>query len=119
MKIILLILFLIPIISKAQIVEACGIYNFRGVVRMIDYSPFLIVNEHTLSEYKFSIPISEEPRIAPYIDRAFELTATIEKRMDGTKGAVKNIQDIDYRVSDPLGETPDTGVKLIKKISCK
>lgn len=119
MKIIFFILVLIPIISKAQLVENCGVFNFRGIVRIINDSPFLIINEHTLSEYKFSMPISEEPRIAPYIDRAFELTATIEKKMNGTKGAVQNIKNIQYRVSNPLSETPDTGVKLIKKLICK
>lgn len=96
----------------------CGEYKIRGIARMINNSPVLVVNEHSASEYYLKIPISEEPRIAPYIDRPFILSALIDKSMNGTKGEARNIKDVSLRVANPLNEKADTGLKLIKETAC-
>jgi hypothetical protein len=122
MKSFLILSFLVfPLITLAgeSTVGDCGEYKIKGIARMINHSPLIIVNEHTISQYTFSIPISEEPRIAPFIDSAFELTATIVKKLDGTKGQARDLKDITLRIQHPLGDTPDTGFKLLTKLPCQ
>ena len=118
MKLIITLLLLTTPVFAANANLVCGEYKISGVARMIKNTPYLVINEHTLSEYILSLPISEEPKIAPYINRPFELTALIEKKFNGTKGQIKSLKGITHRIPNPLGQQPDTGLKLIKKITC-
>jgi hypothetical protein len=97
----------------------CGEYKISGIGRMLKNTPVLIINERSLSEYVFTIPISEQPRIVPYIDRPFELHALIVKKGNGTRGELKDLKEISLRVPNPLSESPDTGIKLLHKLPCQ
>ena len=97
----------------------CGEYNVRGMGRIINNIPLVIVNEHSRSEYILNVPIEEEPKIAPYIDRSFEFSGQIEKGFNGTRAIIKNIKNISRRIANPLSKTPDTGLTLINKMPCK
>jgi hypothetical protein len=102
--------------------EECGEYKISGIVRMINNSPVIIVNEHSLSEQNFRVPILEEPKIVPYIDSFFELSASLDKKMDGTKGKLSNLNVIGRKLHSPLHHSTDkqqTGLQLIKPQACK
>ena len=116
MKILLVICFLV---RNAYSAHECGEYNITGTVRMIKNTPFIVVNEHTLSESVLAIPIEEEPRVAPYLNRPCELRAMLNKKMDGTKGEVNTLKEITLRVPNPLNDKPDTGFTLLKKRPCQ
>lgn len=116
MKIVLLICFFFA--PQAFSIE-CGEYKISGIARMIEDRPYIIVNEHSRSEYRFTIPIEEEPRLAPYIDRPLELKATIDKKMDGTKGEAKAIFEMALRLPNALSSKTGSGFSLLKKLPCQ
>jgi hypothetical protein len=97
--------------------QGCGLYQVRAIARSIKNIPMIVINEKTQSEIVLTLPIENEPTLAPYINRAFLAEVQIEKKMIGPngKGIVKNIKT---RLPDPLNPT-DTGIKLITKSECK
>jgi hypothetical protein len=97
----------------------CGEYQASGIVRIVNNAPFIIINERTMSEYVLSIPINEEPKVAPFVNRHFTFTGTIEKKMNGTKGEIKLLKNLDLKVPNPLNGSKDSRLLKIKDITCK
>jgi hypothetical protein len=97
----------------------CGEYKILGRARVINNTPVIIVNERTMSEYVLSIPVEEEPKLAPYINRHFKFSGTIEKKLNGTKGEIKLLKELELVVPNPLNGSKDSGLMKIKDISCK
>jgi hypothetical protein len=86
---------------------------------MINNYPVIIVNEHSLSEQTFKVPILEEPKLVPYIDRFFEFSALLEKKRDGTKGQLSKLNVIGRKLHSPLIDNKQTGLQLIKPQTCE
>lgn len=97
----------------------CGQYHLSGIVRKIEDTPLIIVNEHSKSEYRLSVAIEDEPKIVPYVDRAFEMDATILENFDGTKAKLTKLENAKLKVSNPLDSELDTKLTLIKALPCK
>jgi hypothetical protein len=116
MKILFLTLLFAVNIYAAEF--SCGDYQFLGTAEVVNDNPIIIVNKKTASEYRFNIPIEEEPIIAAYIGRHFEMTATLNEKINGTKGKLKKIRDLKLRINDPLAGTENTGLKLLTKLDC-
>lgn len=119
MKILLMFILQLPSVYAADAIRECGIYKVAGIIRIINDGPFIIINEHSMSEYIISIPISEEPQLAPYINRDLSLVITIDRPFNGYKGHAINIHDTQLRIPNPLREKTDTSMQLIKKLPCQ
>lgn len=117
MKLILaLILFTLPHFAIAEL-SVCGEYEVRGIVRAKKTSHEIVVNEKTMSEINIALPIGEQLKLAPYVDRAMSANLILNKKFDGTNGTSEKIISIKNRIPDPL-KPGDTGLSLIKKIEC-
>ena len=100
--------------------QGCGEYLAAGTVHSSVKTGYtLVVNEKTRSEYNFKIPIIEEPKFAPYVDKPLKAQIKVTKQIDGTKGEIEKVLNVDHRVPNPLHPAFDTGFRLIKKLECK
>lgn len=99
--------------------QGCGEYWLAGVVRTTKMGYFIIVNEKTNSEYSFKVPILEEPKLAPYVDRPMLAKIVLPQALNGTQGNIEKVLEVKHRVPNPLHPVFDTGFKLIKKMGCK
>ena len=98
--------------------STCGKYSIRGVARIEKDEILFVVNEKSKSQITLSLPIIEQAKLGPYINRPVTLTASLVKKMDGTKGSIAEIFDSPKgRVPDPL-RAGDTGFKLLTAQDC-
>ncbi|MEI6314498.1 MAG: OmpA family protein [Syntrophus sp. (in: bacteria)] len=99
--------------------RGCGEYIVAGIVRTSMNGFHIVINEKTNSEHTLKVPIPEEPKLAPYIDRPMKAHLILDKMLDGTMGTVTVINSVQDRIPDPLWPVFDTGFRLIKKMECK
>ena len=97
--------------------QGCGHYQVRGVVRTIENTQVIVLNEKSKSEIQFKLPIDNEPMLSPYVNRAIDADLEITKPMNGSKGngIVKKIKE---RIPNPINPL-DTGLSFVKKSECK
>lgn len=95
--------------------KGCGLYEAKGVVRIIKHTPTIVLNEGTNSEIKLTVPVKNEPVLSPYLDLPFTAEVKISS-MDGSLGKGE-VQKIDSRLPHPLNPK-DTGLKFLKKSEC-
>lgn len=112
-----LMLMMIPQISMAELID-CGEYEVRAIVRAGKVSHEIIVNEKTLSQLTLSMSPLERLKLAPYVDMPISATVVLNQKFDGSKGEIDTIVKIENRIPDPM-KPGDTGLKLVKKMSCK
>ena len=110
-----LIIFL-PQLSMAELSD-CGEYEVRGIVRAKKTSYEIIVNEKTMSEINISLPLSEQLKLLPYVDRPMSANLVLIKKFDGTKGSADSVISVKNRIPDPL-KPGDTGLSLVKPLKC-
>ncbi len=100
--------------------QGCGEYLAAGTVHSsVKTGYMLVINEQTRSEYNFRIPIMEEPKFAPYMDKPLKASVLITKPIDGTRGEIEKVIKVEHRIPNPLHPVFDTGFRLIKKVKCK
>ena len=100
--------------------QGCGEYLAAGTVHSSVKTGYtLVVNEKTRSEYNFKVPIIEEPKFAPYVDKPLKASILVTKPIDGTRGEIEKVTKVEHRVPNPLHPVFDTGFRLIKKVECK
>lgn len=102
---------------KAEIIESCGEYTARGIVRAKADGIKLIINEKTLSEYVISMPTLEQAKIAGFIDKDVSVSLILNKKTIGQKLESSEIRSATFRIPDPLNPK-DTGFTLIKEVKC-
>lgn len=95
----------------------CGIYQVNGVARTTKNGLVIVVNEKTQSELIITVPILNEAKLAPYIDKALAANVVIEQKPSGPK-FLATIKEIQSRIPNPLAPK-DTGIKIISKVECK
>ncbi len=97
--------------------DGCGLYQVKGVGRIIKNTLVIVVNEKTQSEIIFSVPILNGIKLSPYIDRPLEANLQINEAINGAngKGTIQMIKD---RLPNPLNPK-DTGIQLLTKSECK
>jgi len=98
----------------------CGEYELRGTIdKNPSASGFLyIVNKGTASQYQLVIPIRQEPKIAPYINRSSRIRASLAKRIENFRGEFSSIQSISLAVSDPMGLSGERPMVLVAETEC-
>lgn len=96
----------------------CGKYKIRGVARIIDNDIVFMVNEKTKSQIKLSMPVTEEVKLGPFIDRPVVLTGVLLSKMDGTNGTLNEIIGTpEKRIPDPM-RPGDTGFHFLSSENC-
>lgn len=126
--------------QAAEIKFECGEYEIQGVIRQHQKKYFLKMYEGSLSEVTFTLAKDLEVLSEVYKDEPVILRGKIMSPIVGYKGhidsllspkEVENIfspqapltarymrDDIKKRVPDPLVPETDSGLRLLKKISC-
>jgi len=94
----------------------CGLYQVRGVGRLMNNSLVIVVNENTRSQIVFHLPILNEPRLAPYLDRPLVAELQLDQPMQGAQGTGTVMQVAD-RLPNPLNPM-DTGIRLMTEGQC-
>ncbi len=97
--------------------KGCGLYRVRGIVRIQNNTPVIVVNEKTKSEMVFTLPIPNEPKLSAYIDREMQANLLITEAMNGSKGKGV-VKEIEARIPNPI-DPKDTGINFITKSECK
>lgn len=108
--------------SEVSGFEGCGHYLLRGTLLLDKEHKLLIysVNHLTKSELVFSIPNKNDLNIiAGFLNKSTAIKADILKKMDGTKGEIQNIKEVDVRYPNPLSGPQDTYIRLLQSKSCK
>ena len=116
-----ILLVLIPLAAAASEhwsgISHCGLYQVSGVARSSQKGPVMVVNEKSQSEFSIRVPITNEAKLAPYIDKTFIAKVSFEKKpVEGNYQAV--VKEIVSRVPNPLSPK-DSGVKILSEAKCK
>jgi hypothetical protein len=98
-------------------ISDCGNYQVSGVVRSKKDGPVIVINEKTQSEITITLPIQNEAKVAPYINKAIAATISFERKPSRTE-VVGIIKSIEVRIPNPL-DPKDTGIKFLSKVECK
>ena len=116
----LLFWFLIPLTKAASDwsgISQCGQYQVSGIARSTKKGPVIVVNENSQSEFRITVPLTNEARIVPYLDKALIATVSFEKQpVDYHYQGV--VIEIGSRIPNPLSPK-DSGVKMLSGAKCK
>lgn len=105
---------LILLISKSY---ACGIYEVKGVPRLVKNGIHIFVNENSLSAIDIQVPIPDEAKLSPYLNQP--ILASIMIKMKNKGQLIQGtILETDSRPANPL-DPKDTGMKIISKADCQ
>lgn len=104
--------------------SGCGEYLLKGVLvknSIKEFPPVIYkVNAKSKSELQFTIKESADLSvISSYLDMPTEISAQIDKAMDGTKGEIRQITKLTLRRSNPLEPLSDSGIFLITPKNCR
>lgn len=110
-KLLGLLLLLVCFELKAQ--STCQVFEYQGVVRIQNEEMKLLINESTLSEIRFVLPIQTKSRMAPFLD------ITVKGKLTLKNNRIQNILSADYGRATPLKHKTDSFIKLLKEESCK
>ncbi|MBY0518238.1 MAG: hypothetical protein K2P81_15115 [Bacteriovoracaceae bacterium] len=110
----MLALFLISLIEAS----ACGIYDFKGMARIIDGHVTLVVNEKTNSEVVIKVTGHDEATLAPYVDLPFKGIVHTNKMPTPRQMQATKFSGLDYSVADPLNPMQNSYIKLKKGTKC-
>lgn len=101
MNLILLFLSLNTFSSEIG-VEACGLYQFKGIPKISGKEMVIIINDQSLSEIRLKIPEEEESKIVPYLDKTSSGEIRISKISDDWSGVISSIKKVNISMPDPL-----------------
>ncbi len=108
-------------LSAATKPSDCGVYEIYGKMTKNKKGPgFLyLVNQGTLSEYKFSLLPQHEIKLSPYIDLSSKIKARINKRITGYQGEFAAIESAEVVAPDAAMLTKNHGFYLISREKCQ
>ena len=117
----LILLLYIPVSSFGSNLglNGCGEYEFQGNARIHNGKVKLIVNEKSLSEIILSPTISDEAKLAPYVNLLVKGEVNISKITGPHNAYIRNFISIDYAESDPLKLTKHTFLVQKRMFKCK
>lgn len=123
-RLIFFLLSLITISSTSQAFEfgefkGCGEYNVAGIFKIDEKESRIeyIVYEGSKSEISIKLKITDDPKAAPYINRASLVRAIFHKTIDKQAGEFE-ILEVQSRIANPLNGAKDSGFNLIKGVKC-
>ncbi len=97
---------------------SCGIYEFKGIPRLISQDMQLIVNEKTLSESVLEASLSEQAKLAPYLDKMVQGELTISKMTGPRRGIASELIKLDVGVPTPLHHETHSYLRLKREHKC-
>lgn len=108
-------------LSAATRPSGCGVYEMYGKVSKNKDGPgySYVLNEGTLSQYKFPLPPKQEIKLSPYIGVETKIKARIKKKMNGQNGEFSEILSTEHIAPDPAMLTKNHGFFLVKKENCE
>lgn len=117
----LVALFVFASLAHASEFEGCGEYAFAGIYEGTETKGefHYVVLKGTLSQLTFQVKKEADiVNLASQIDRATKFKAKILKPMDGTRGELEEITELEFRVEKPLDRS-EFGIKKLKSLKCK
>ena len=118
---ILLFLFMSFNLNAATKPTECGWYEIYGEMKKNSDGPgyLYLVNQGTLSEYKFSLPPKQEIKLSPYLNVPSKIKARIAGRIRGYQGEFASIENAEMVAPDSAKLTKAHGFYLISKEKCQ
>lgn len=110
--------FLISLACSQAVFSSCGTYLVQAQVVMKEGFSTLVINPGTKSEINLKVQFNESAKLSPYIDRFIETKATIEEKMDFTRGVVASLGEIKELVPEPLSTSRGTKFQLLSAKAC-
>lgn len=98
--------------------QACGLYQVKAQVQLINGYPRLVIYPETQSEINLSIKFEETPQLSAYIDGTVSAQVHISS-VDATLGNVDKIENIQRIFTNPLSRSQGTDIRLINYEKCK
>lgn len=139
----ILILIMISWMGLAQAADVrfeCGEYEIQGIIRLDQKKHVLKMYEGSLSEVTFTLAKDLEVLSEVYVNEPITLRGKIMKPIVNYRGHIDSLltvkqvkslfapeapltarymrDDIQKRVPDPLVPETDSGLRLLKKLSC-
>lgn len=112
------LIFTFPTLVLADF-DGCGIYNYKGTVKIKNNKMNLFIHEGTKSEMTFVLSVKQEGQLAPYLNRQVSGKVFIQKPMDGTKAAHFTIIDSERSGANPLVPKEHSFLKKTETKPCE
>ena len=120
-KIIFLLFLLFTQSVFANDFLGCGEYLIKGILRQdksLKNFFYYSVLEQTQSEIKFTFKKTEDlGLILVMLNKPSQFKGKILTPLDGTKGVLQDLSQIDHRFPNPLS-AKDTGIEKVKDLTC-
>lgn len=110
-RLIALFLLLMSFETPAQV--SCQVFEYQGIVRLKNEEMVLLINETTLSELSFTLPIHTKSQMAPF------LNLTVKGKLTLQNNKIQKILSADYGRATPLEHKTDSFFNQLKEESCK
>jgi hypothetical protein len=114
---IFLTFFITPNQQNWSGITVCGSYQVSGIVRAFKSGLVMVVNEKTQSEIVISVPIPNEAKLAPYLDKSMLATVAFVKKPQASHYQAV-VQNIAARIPNPLSPK-DSGIKILSEAKCQ
>lgn len=108
----LLSLFTLLFVLNAQAQTTCQVYEYQGIVRILDKKMVLVINETTMSEMKFKLPIEGEVKLAPFVD------LTVKGKLIFKDKKISKILSADYGKAQPLDHKLHSYLRPLNSEAC-
>ena len=106
-------LYLLLFSFGIQAQTGCQVFEYQGIVRIQKKAMVLLINETTLSERRFDLPIQTKSQMAPF------LNLTVKGKLALKDNKIQKIIAADYGKATPLDHKTDSYFNLVKDESCQ
>lgn len=95
-------------------IKKCGSYQLNGIIRSINSSLVIVLNEKTQSELVIHVDTLSESQLAPYLDQPISAISNFDTSND----LKATLSSINARIPNSLSPK-DTGARLITARQCR
>ncbi|MBC7427370.1 MAG: hypothetical protein H7336_02080 [Bacteriovorax sp.] len=101
--------------------KGCGSYDLYGELKKneLTKSYDLVVNQGSISEYKFNLTSAQERQVISYLNQSIKVRAKITEMTSDYRGKLDSISKVEHTPPDPANYNESGSVVLVKKEKCK
>jgi hypothetical protein len=96
----------------------CGTYEFKGTPRIVEDQMQVVLNEKSLSQFILYPAMSDQMKLAPYVDLMVQGELRISKMIEPREGDAVDFMKLDYAIPDPLNPVQNSFLRLKKEETC-
>lgn len=96
----------------------CGTFEFKGTPRIVDDKMQVVMNEKSLSQFVLYPAMSEQIKLAPFVDLIVQGELRISKLIEPREAEAAEFIKLDYALPNPLNPVQDSFLRLKKEEAC-